>query len=100
MQLEDIDSAPFAQADAKQAAVGKVTREALSKSGKWVGLLKRTVVTKPTVNDVAADVHVAHAGEAERVQRVSDGSPLWIENAAARDDVNGDAISAHSGFPL
>jgi hypothetical protein len=34
------------------------------------------------------------------VQRVSDGPPLWIENASARDDVNGDAISAHSGFPL
>lgn len=51
----------MAQADAKQAAVGKLTREALSKSGKWTGLLKRTVVTKPTVNDVAADVRLGAA---------------------------------------
>jgi molybdate transport system substrate-binding protein len=58
IQREDVR---MSQADAKQAAVGKVTREALSKSGNWAGLLKRTVVTKPTVSDVATDVRVGAA---------------------------------------
>src|SRR6185369_2726669 len=62
--LDDIiarDDVRVAQADHKQAAVGKLTREALNKSGKWTGLAKRTIVTKPTVNDVATDVRVGAA---------------------------------------
>jgi molybdenum ABC transporter molybdate-binding protein len=51
----------MAQADHKQAAVGKLTREVLNKSGKWAALAKRTVVTKPTVNDTAADVRLGAA---------------------------------------
>jgi molybdate transport system substrate-binding protein len=47
-----------AQANPEAAAVGKVARAALTAKGKWAALERRTVVTKPTVNDVAADVQL------------------------------------------
>jgi len=51
----------IAQANPDAAAVGKLTREALSKTGQWEALKKRTVVFKPTVNDVANDIKVGSA---------------------------------------
>ena len=48
----------IAQANPDAAAVGKLTREALRKSGHWDRLQERTLVFKPTVNDVAGDVKV------------------------------------------
>ncbi len=45
-----------AQANPEAAAIGKVSREALRRSGQWKALERRTAVTKPTVTDVAADV--------------------------------------------
>lgn len=45
-----------AQANPEAAAIGKVSRAALERSGQWAALEKRVVVTKPTVTDVAGDV--------------------------------------------
>lgn len=62
--LDDVlknEEVRLAQADPKQAAVGKVTRDTLQKSGKWASLARRTLVFKPTVNDVASDVTVGAA---------------------------------------
>ncbi len=46
----------LAQANPDAAAVGKLVREALQKSGQWDAVAARTVVFKGTVNDVANDV--------------------------------------------
>jgi len=46
------------QANADAAAVGKMTRDILRKTGQWEALRKRTLVFKPTVNDVANDIKV------------------------------------------
>ena len=46
----------LAQANPDAAAVGKLTREALQKSGEWEPLRARTTVFKPTVNEVANDL--------------------------------------------
>ncbi|MBY0526990.1 MAG: molybdate ABC transporter substrate-binding protein [Gemmataceae bacterium] len=46
------------QANPDAAAVGKLTQEALLKTGQWDALKKRTIVFKPTVNDVANDIKV------------------------------------------
>jgi molybdate transport system substrate-binding protein len=46
----------LSQANPDAAAIGKLTREALRKIGRWDALQKRVVVSKPTVNDVANDV--------------------------------------------
>ena len=46
----------LAQANPDAAAIGKLTREALQKTGQWEALKARTVVFKPTVNDVANDI--------------------------------------------
>jgi molybdenum ABC transporter molybdate-binding protein len=51
----------LAQANPDAAAVGKLTRAALRKTGRWAGLAEHTVVFKPTVNDVANDVKVGTA---------------------------------------
>jgi molybdenum ABC transporter molybdate-binding protein len=58
--LEDLLSGELklAQANPDAAAVGKLTREALTKSGHWETIEEQTLVFKPTVNDVAADVKV------------------------------------------
>src|SRR5262249_52627624 len=48
----------IAQANPDAAAVGKLTREALTRSGHWEALHKRTLVYKGTVNDVANDIKV------------------------------------------
>jgi molybdenum ABC transporter molybdate-binding protein len=45
-----------AHANPQAAAIGKLVREALSKSGHWPAFEKCVVVTKPTVTDVASDV--------------------------------------------
>ncbi len=52
------------QANPEAAAVGKVVREELEKSGRWEALQKKTVAFKPTVNDVANDLKlgIADAG--------------------------------------
>ena len=46
----------LAQANPDAAAVGKLTREALQKTGEWEPLRAHTIVFKPTVNDVANDL--------------------------------------------
>ena len=46
----------IAQANPEAAAVGKVTKAALMKVGRWAELEKNIVVTKPTVNDVGNDI--------------------------------------------
>lgn len=48
-------------ANPEAAAIGKTTRDALKKAGTWEAFAKRIVVTKPTVNDVAADVQLGAA---------------------------------------
>ena len=53
--------AVVAQANPDAAAIGKVTRAALKKSGHWTALEKRTAVFKPTVNDVANDIVLGSA---------------------------------------
>jgi molybdenum ABC transporter molybdate-binding protein len=46
----------IAQANPDAAAVGKVTRDSLKKSGQWERLSKKTLVFKGTVSDVANDI--------------------------------------------
>lgn len=60
MHLEDLlrDDVRLAQASAETAAIGKLTREALTSSGQWKALSDRTAVYKTTVNEVANDVKV------------------------------------------
>lgn len=48
----------FAQANPDATAVGKLTREALEWGGQWDQLQARTIVFKPTVQDVATDIKV------------------------------------------
>lgn len=49
------------QANPDAAAVGKVVRDALVKAGTWEKVKDRTVVFKPTVNDVANDLKLGSA---------------------------------------
>jgi molybdate transport system substrate-binding protein len=51
----------LAFADPEAAAIGKLTAEALRRSGEWEALRKQVVVNKLTVNDVANDVLVGSA---------------------------------------
>jgi molybdenum ABC transporter molybdate-binding protein len=44
------------QANPDAAAVGKLVRQSLEKSGKWTPLKDKTLVFKPTVNEVANDL--------------------------------------------
>ena len=44
------------QANPDAAAVGRLAREALQPAGQWEALQRRTLVYKPTVNDVANDL--------------------------------------------
>src|SRR6185437_2492310 len=46
----------LSQANPDAAAVGKLTREAMQKSGQWEAWRKHVVVSKTTVNDVANDI--------------------------------------------
>lgn len=46
----------LAQASPGAAAIGTLVREALLKTGTWDALQQRTVVFKPTVNEVANDI--------------------------------------------
>jgi molybdate transport system substrate-binding protein len=50
------DGVRIAQANPEAAAIGKITKAALMKVGRWTDLEKNIVVTKPTVNDVGNDV--------------------------------------------
>ena len=54
----------IALASPDQAAVGKVVRDLLVKSGQWEALSKKTAVLKPTVNDIANDVLLGSADAA------------------------------------
>lgn len=58
--LEDLLSSDvrLAQASSEAAAIGKLTRQALTASGQWDQLHARTTVYKTTVNEVANDVKV------------------------------------------
>jgi molybdate transport system substrate-binding protein len=58
--LDDLlkDGIRLAQANPDAAAVGKLSREVLQKSGHWDALKAHTLVFKPTVNDVASDIKV------------------------------------------
>lgn len=49
------------QANPDAAAVGKLVRNALAKAGKWEKLKERTLVFKPTINDVANDLKLGSA---------------------------------------
>ena len=46
----------LSQANPDAAAVGRVVRAVLQKSGQWDALQSRVAVSKPTVNDVANDI--------------------------------------------
>ncbi len=46
------------QADPDVAAIGKVVRAALLKSGEWEALKEKTVVFQPTIQDVANDIKI------------------------------------------
>jgi len=46
----------LAQANPEAAAVGKLVRQALEKRGQWAPVKEKTLVFKPTVNDVANDL--------------------------------------------
>lgn len=48
-------------ANPEAAAVGKLTRDALRQVGSWAAFEKRFVVTRMTVNEVAADVQIKEA---------------------------------------
>jgi molybdenum ABC transporter molybdate-binding protein len=50
-----------AQANPEAAAVGKLAREVLTRTGQWQKLQKARLVSKPTVSDVANDVAVGAA---------------------------------------
>jgi molybdenum ABC transporter molybdate-binding protein len=58
--LSDVlaDGVRLACANPDAAAVGKLTRDALRKAGRWDAFAQRVVVFKPTVNDVAGDVRL------------------------------------------
>ena len=58
--LEDLlqSNVQIAQASAEAAAIGKLTRDALTTSGHWEKLHAHTTVYKTTVNEVANDVKV------------------------------------------
>ena len=51
----------LAQANPDAAAVGKLVRESLEKTGQWAPLKEKTLVFKPTVNDVANDLKLGSA---------------------------------------
>jgi molybdenum ABC transporter molybdate-binding protein len=59
-KLDDLlrDDVRLAQANPDAAAVGKLTRDALSRAGQWDKLDAKTTVYKTTVNEVANDVKV------------------------------------------
>ena len=59
-RLDDLlkDGVRVSQASPDAAAIGKLTREALSASGQWEKLHGKTTVYKTTVNEVANDVKV------------------------------------------
>lgn len=61
--LDDLLAADvrLAQAGFEATAIGKLTREALTKSGRWEAVHRRTAVYKTTVNEVANDVKVGAA---------------------------------------
>lgn len=51
----------LAQANPDAAAIGNLTRRLLEKRGAWEALKKKTLVFKPTVNDVANDLKLGTA---------------------------------------
>src|SRR5438067_6823194 len=46
----------FAQAEPKIAAIGRLTREQMTRTGQWENIHNKTKVYKETVNDVANSV--------------------------------------------
>jgi molybdate transport system substrate-binding protein len=50
-----------AQANPDATAVGKLVRQALEKTGRWPALKSKTIVFKPTVNEVANDLKLGTA---------------------------------------
>jgi molybdate transport system substrate-binding protein len=54
--LGDLARVPIALANPDAAAIGKIIRERLTRTGDWPALAKAARVFKPTVNDVANDV--------------------------------------------
>lgn len=54
----------LAQANPDAAAVGKIVRDVLEKQGRWAALKEKTLVFKPTVNDVANDLKLGSADAA------------------------------------
>jgi molybdenum ABC transporter molybdate-binding protein len=63
VQLDDLlrPDVRLAQANPDAAAIGKVTRDALRKAGRWDEVNGRTAVFKTTVNDVANDIQLGSA---------------------------------------
>ncbi|MSU34826.1 MAG: hypothetical protein EXS36_06885 [Pedosphaera sp.] len=54
--LSDLLRVELALANPDAAAIGRITRELLTKSGEWTALEQHARVFKPTVNDVANDI--------------------------------------------
>ncbi|MBI2925583.1 MAG: substrate-binding domain-containing protein [Verrucomicrobia bacterium] len=54
--VADLLAVEVALANPEAAAVGRITRDLLRKTGEWDALEKRVRVFKPTVNDVANDI--------------------------------------------
>ncbi len=80
--LDDLtrDGVRIVVANPDAAAVGKLTAEALKKTGRWDAIQKNVVVTKPTVNEVASDVAIGSA----------DAGFVW--DATARQTADVEAI--------
>jgi molybdenum ABC transporter molybdate-binding protein len=66
------------QANPDAAAIGKVTRQVLTKAELWADWQKLVVVNKPTVNDVAIDVQA----------RAADAGIVWNVTVKAVSDLD------------
>ncbi|HVJ84652.1 MAG TPA: substrate-binding domain-containing protein [Caulifigura sp.] len=97
------DGIKLVQADPDAAAIGKVTREALSADQKWEALKARTTAFKTTVNDVANDVKIGSADVGIIYDAVAASYPeLEIVRIPELDKVHGDvevAVTASTKQP-
>ncbi|MCZ6792929.1 MAG: substrate-binding domain-containing protein [Planctomycetota bacterium] len=68
----------FALANPDAAAVGRVTRSVLEKSGRWEAIRERTRVLKPTVMDLANDLKLGAV----------DAAVIWDATANQYDEID------------
>lgn len=66
----------LALANPDAASVGKLTKNILTKAGKWEAIEKKTKVFKPTVNDIIADVELGAV----------DAAIVWDANVKQKPD--------------